>query len=77
MTGHNIHGFFLDFWRRYGGVRFWGHPLTEEMRENGHVVQYFEGAEFMLVNTVGSHVDVDLAPLGRRMWPRIRAVYGL
>ncbi len=77
VTGHNIHGFFLDFWRRYGGVRFWGHPLTEEMRENGHVVQYFEGAEFMLVNTVGSHVDVDLAPLGRRMWPRIRAVYGL
>lgn len=77
VTGHNIHGFFLDYWRRYGGLRFWGDPLTEEIHEHGRLVQYFSGAEFTLVHTHGTHVDVALLPLGQRMWPAIRAVYGL
>jgi hypothetical protein len=76
-TGHNIHGFFLDYWRRYGGLRFWGDPLTEEIKEHGRLVQYFSGAEFTLTATTGRHVDVTLLPLGRRMWPTIRRVYGL
>lgn len=76
-TGHNIRGFFLDYWRRYGGLRFWGDPLTEEIRERGRLVQYFSGAEFTLARTHGARVDVALLPLGRRMWPAIRSVYGL
>ncbi len=77
FTGHNIHGFFLDFWRRHGGLRFWGDPLTEEIHEHGRLVQYFSGAEFVLTRTQGSRMDVSLLPLGARMWPSVRHVYGL
>ena len=75
FTGHNIHGAFLAFWRAWGGLRFWGNPLSEEMGEHGRRVQYFSGAEFVLVP--GSHGRVGLLPLGRRMWPNVRSVYGL
>ena len=75
FTGHNIRGFFLDYWRRYGGLRFWGDPLSEELVVNGRPVQYFSGAEFAM--TRGSHADVVLLPLGHRMWPAIRRVYRL
>jgi hypothetical protein len=73
VTGHNIHGAFLAYWRAHGGLRFWGHPLSEEMVEHGHRVQYFSGAEFVLRR----HGAVGLLPLGRRMWPVVRSVYGL
>ncbi|HKC72947.1 MAG TPA: hypothetical protein VKF37_01945 [Chloroflexota bacterium] len=73
VTGHNIHGAFLAYWRAHGGLRFWGHPLSEEMVEHGHRVQYFSGAEFVL----RPHGAVGLLPLGRRMWPVVRSVYGL
>jgi len=74
-TGHNIHGAFLDYWRRTGGQRIWGPPLSEELRENGQTVQYFAGAEFAI--TPPPHGQVILLPLGRRMWPTVRKVYGL
>ena len=73
VTGHNIHGAFLAYWRAHGGLRFWGRPLSEEMVERGHRVQYFSGAEFVLRR----HGAVGLLPLGRRMWPVVRRVYGL
>jgi hypothetical protein len=73
VTGHNIHGAFLTYWRARGGLRFWGRPLSEEMVEHGHLVQYFSGAEFVLRR----HGAVGLLPLGRRMWPVVRRVYGL
>jgi hypothetical protein len=74
LTGHNIHGAFLAYWRAGGGLRFWGGPLSEEMVEHGHLVQYFSGAEFVLRPHDGA---VGLLPLGRRMWPVVRTVYGL
>jgi hypothetical protein len=73
FTGHNVHGAFLAYWRAGGGRRFWGDPLSEEMVEHGHLVQYFSGAEFVL----RPHDAVGLLPLGRRMWPVVRRVYGL
>jgi hypothetical protein len=73
VTGHNIHGAFLAYWRAHGGLRFWGRPLSEEMVEHGRRVQYFSGAEFVL----RPHGAVGLLPLGRRMWPAVRRVYGL
>src|SRR2546423_117040 len=73
VTGHNIHGAFLAYWRAHGGLRFWGHPPSAAMVEHGHRVQYFSGAEFVL----RPHGAVGLLPLGRRMWPVVRSVYGL
>lgn len=46
LTGHHVsnRNGFLDYWRRNGQVPVFGYPITEEIVENGHVVQYFERA---------------------------------
>lgn len=46
QTGHNLSHGFLSFWRQNGGLRLFGYPITEEFREGGVVVQYFERARF-------------------------------
>lgn len=74
-TGHNIHGGFLKFWRAHGGLSFFGDPLTEELRIHGQTVQYFTGAEFVVDHSVPG--GIALLPLGQRMWPTVRKVYGL
>jgi hypothetical protein len=43
-TGHNLHGAFLVFYRSHSGAENFGNPLTEALRENGRIVQYFERA---------------------------------
>ncbi len=45
-TGHAICHGFLAFWREHGGVPVFGYPVSDEMTENGLVVQYFERARF-------------------------------
>jgi lipoprotein-anchoring transpeptidase ErfK/SrfK len=47
-TSHHVsnRSGFLDFWRANGQVRTFGYPITEEIVENGRVVQYFERARF-------------------------------
>ncbi len=45
-TGFYIGGAFWEFWRERGGLPIFGYPLTNERREDGHVVQYFERAVF-------------------------------
>ncbi len=50
-TGHSVKGEFLKTWQA-GGVRVYGYPISEEMREISpadgkvHIVQYFERARF-------------------------------
>lgn len=43
-TGHTVDGVFLDVWRAWGAASAWGDPVTEEVTEAGHVVQYYEYA---------------------------------
>lgn len=45
-TNHSIGGGFLRFWQKYGGIRIFGYPITDEFQENGKTVQYFERARF-------------------------------
>jgi N-acetyl-anhydromuramyl-L-alanine amidase AmpD len=49
-TGRTVGHGFLDFFERYGGVRVFGYPLTEELTEKvgdvDRTVQYFEKAVF-------------------------------
>jgi hypothetical protein len=48
QTGHHLSNRtgFLDFWRANGQIVIFGYPITEEIIENGIVVQYFERARF-------------------------------
>ncbi len=48
QTGHHLsnRSGFLDFWRANGQVLIFGYPITEELIEDGRVVQYFERARF-------------------------------
>ncbi|NJK82412.1 MAG: L,D-transpeptidase family protein [Chloroflexaceae bacterium] len=45
-TGHHVsnRSGFLDYWRQHGQLLVLGYPVTEEIVENGRVVQYFERA---------------------------------
>lgn len=48
QTGHNLAEPFLSFWRDNGRSAFIGDPISEEIRENGRAVQYFEKARLEL-----------------------------
>ncbi|MDW7982487.1 MAG: L,D-transpeptidase [Thermomicrobium sp.] len=41
-TQHNLCYGFRWFWERSGGLRVFGYPISEELSEDGVVVQYFE-----------------------------------
>jgi hypothetical protein len=43
-TGHSLSGIFRQFWNTHGGLATFGYPLSEEFKEGGLTVQYFERA---------------------------------
>jgi peptidoglycan-N-acetylglucosamine deacetylase len=45
-TGHWLCYGFRDYWQRNGALEIFGYPISEEFREGGFVVQYFERARF-------------------------------
>jgi hypothetical protein len=45
-TGRYVGGAFWQFWHSRGGLPIFGYPLTNELREDGRTVQYFERAVF-------------------------------
>jgi hypothetical protein len=47
-TGHSIRGSFYTFYKKNGAEAVFGRPLSEEFREEGRTVQYFERARFEL-----------------------------
>lgn len=68
QTGHHLsnRAGFLDFWRANGQVVIFGYPITEEIVENGRVVQYFERARFEFhPELMGTEGQVQLGLLGR------------
>jgi len=60
QTGHTLGGAFGTFWRNNGGLTIFGYPISEELRENGMTVQYFERARMEL----GPQSKVFLGRLG-------------
>lgn len=48
QTGHHLsnRSGFLDYWRANGQTVIFGYPVSEEIVENGRIVQYFERARF-------------------------------
>jgi len=41
-TGHTVSAPFLQYFDAHGGVRIFGYPITEALRQNGRLVQYFQ-----------------------------------
>ncbi len=64
-TGFTVAHGFLRYWERFGGLATFGYPISNEMTENGVVVQYFERARFEWhPGAWPSHYDVLLGRLG-------------
>ncbi len=57
-TGHVAAFAFKDFWESRGGVDVFGYPTTEQLVENGRIVQYFQRVrmEWHPENASGSKV---------------------
>ncbi len=68
-TGQTIDGVFLDQWRAGGGVSSYGNPITKELTENGHTVQYYEYARFEYVPEDPDGIVVHLGDIGRELKP--------
>ncbi len=73
-TQHSIGGAFYPFWRDHGALTRFGFPISEELRENGLTVQYFERARLEYhPEFAGTPSEVLLGALGleamqRRGW---------
>jgi lipoprotein-anchoring transpeptidase ErfK/SrfK len=68
-TGQTIDGVFLDQWREGGGVSAYGNPITQELTENGHTVQYYEYARFEYVPEDPDGIVVHLGDIGKELKP--------
>lgn len=68
-TSHTLRGAFLRYWERYGGLRIFGFPISEELIETGsdgrsYTVQYFERHRFELHPENPAPYDVLLTRIG-------------
>jgi hypothetical protein len=45
-TQHSLSGPFLKYWQSHGGLAIFGYPISEELMEDGYLVQYFERNRF-------------------------------
>ncbi len=65
QTGHNVFGGFREFFEANGGLDIFGYPRTEEMTEDGKIVQYFQRARFEYhPQHAGTPYEVQLTLLG-------------
>jgi uncharacterized protein YkwD len=46
QTGHSAQGGFYNYWKNNGGVALFGYPISEEFKQDGYTVQWFERARF-------------------------------
>jgi hypothetical protein len=70
QTSHHVsdRAGFLRFWRQHGGVMIFGYPISEEIVEDGRIVQYFERARFEFhPEMLGQDEQIQLSLLGREL----------
>ena len=64
-TGHSVHFAFLKFFRENGGIYIFGYPISQEIIEDGRIVQYFQRARFEYhPQHAGTRYEVQLGLLG-------------
>jgi photosystem II stability/assembly factor-like uncharacterized protein len=67
-TGHSLMHGFLRYWRSNGGIERFGLPISEELQENGKVVQYFERARLEFnADKQGADQEISVGLLGREV----------
>jgi hypothetical protein len=73
-TGHSLSGIFLRIWQERGGLRIFGYPISEELRERSatdgvtRTVQYFERNRFEHhPDFAGAYDEVMFGHLGREV----------
>jgi hypothetical protein len=64
VTGHSSSYAFLAFWDQRGGEEVFGYPITEPVKRNGRLVQYFERARMEWWPEREPSLRVDLTQLG-------------
>lgn len=65
QTNHSVSFGFKHFFDTRGGLDIFGYPTTEEIRENGWTVQYFQRARFEYhPELAGTQYEVELGLLG-------------
>jgi hypothetical protein len=64
QTGHTVGPSFLRFFNQRGGVDFFGYPITEDFRDNGRRVQYFQRASLEFYPDRPQGQQVQLGNLG-------------
>jgi len=69
-TRHSLSGPFLKYWQQHGGLPIFGYPISEELMENGYLVQYFERNRFEYHPENSSPYDVLLGLLGTEIMKR-------
>lgn len=70
-TGQSIDGVFLDFWRGNNGIANYGYPITPEIEQNGHIVQYYSYARFEYWPEDPNGVIVQLGKIGEELRPKL------
>jgi hypothetical protein len=66
-TRHTLRGDFSRHWQDNGGLARFGYPISEEMDEGGHTVQWFERARFELHQENQPPYRVLLGHLGKEI----------
>ena len=64
-TGHVLAFGFKEFWEQHGGVDVFGYPTTEQLVENGVIVQYTQRARFEWHPENAADKQIVLGDLGR------------
>src|SRR5207302_9253882 len=73
-TGHTLGGKIREYWEKYGGLRQFGFPLSEQFEEvsptdgMSYTVQYFERNRFELHPEKPAPYDVELGLLGAQQY---------
>ena len=68
VTQHNVCEPFAAYWAANGGLANFGYPLTEEVKYNGQIVQYFERNRFEYhPDYAGTDDEVMLGHLAREI----------
>src|SRR5689334_19641109 len=70
-TGQTIDGVFLDYWRGNSGISNYGYPVTPEIEENGHIVQYYQYARFEYWPDDSDGNVVHLGDIGQELRPHM------
>jgi hypothetical protein len=67
-TGHSLSYGFLGYWLNHNGPAILGFPLSEELTENGRVVQYFERGKLEYWPENPQPYTVLISDLGRQLY---------